>query len=70
MSNTSATPARTASLCPLVGVDVVVNAAPVTTLEPVKSARWHSAASNEKSAIPVLGDAPTFQALAPPTEAS
>jgi len=50
------------------GVEVVVNAAPVTVSTPVNSARWQRAASSAKSATPELGDTPRFQDLAPPTE--
>ena len=61
-------PARTAWLCAIVGVLVVVRSAPVTVSLPVTSARWHSAESSAKSAVPLDGDTPKAQDFAPPTE--
>ena len=67
-STTSAMPARTASLCALVGVDAAVRLAPLTGSAPVTSARWHKALSRPKSATPVDGDTANCHAFAPPTE--
>ena len=61
-------PARTAWLCASVGVLPAVSAAPDAGSTPVTSARWHSAASSEKSALPLEGETPKAQDLAPPTE--
>ena len=68
LSTTSAMPARTASLCALVGVLLAVSAAPVTESTPVTSARWHRALSRPKSAMPVDGDTANCHDFAPPTE--
>ena len=57
-----------AGLALFVGVLAPVRSAPVTVSLPVTSARWHSAESSAKSAVPLDGDTPKAQDFAPPTE--